>query len=44
MALLLTTIFRAIGLPAGGDETDPADYTADADDPGVKELPELVTE
>jgi SSS family solute:Na+ symporter len=44
VVLLLTTIFRAIGLPAGGDETDPADYTADADDPGVKELPELVTE
>jgi solute:Na+ symporter, SSS family len=44
VVLLLTTIFRAIGLPAGGDETDPADYTADADDPGVKELPELITE
>jgi SSS family solute:Na+ symporter len=44
VVLLLTTIFRAIGLPAGGDETDPADYTADADDPGMKELPELVTE
>jgi SSS family solute:Na+ symporter len=44
VVLLLTAIFRAIGLPAGGDETDPADYTADADDPGVKELPELVTE
>jgi SSS family solute:Na+ symporter len=44
VVLLLTAIFKAIGLPAGGDETAPADYTADADDPGVKELPELITD
>jgi SSS family solute:Na+ symporter len=44
VVLLLTAVFKAIGLPAGGDETAPADYTADADDPGVKELPELITD
>jgi hypothetical protein len=30
-------------VPDGTDATGPADYTADADDPDVRDLPELVT-
>ena len=44
VVLVLTAIFRAAGVPDGTDETGPADYTADAEDPRVKDLPELVVE
>jgi SSS family solute:Na+ symporter len=44
VVLVLTVIFRAAGLPAGADATDDADYTADAGDPAVRDLPDLVTD
>jgi SSS family solute:Na+ symporter len=43
VVLVLTAIFRAAGIPAGEDETGPDDYTADAGDRGVQELPGLIT-
>ncbi|MFB9832120.1 monocarboxylate uptake permease MctP [Actinoallomurus acaciae] len=44
VVVVLTVIFRAAGVPDGTDETRPGDYTADAGDSGVRELPELVTD
>jgi SSS family solute:Na+ symporter len=44
VVVVLTVILRAAGVPDGTDETRPADYTADADDPGVRDLPELVSD
>jgi solute:Na+ symporter, SSS family len=44
VVLVLTAIFRATGVPDGTDETRPADYTADADDRDVRDLPELVAD
>jgi solute:Na+ symporter, SSS family len=42
IAVVLTLIFRAARVPAGADETQAPHYTADAGEPAVKELPELV--
>ncbi|MFV5996043.1 monocarboxylate uptake permease MctP [Streptomyces sp. NPDC056231] len=40
VTLVLTFVLNAVKAPAGVDETSPADYTADAGDPGVQvELP-----
>ncbi|WP_415951921.1 monocarboxylate uptake permease MctP [Streptomyces sp. KLOTTS4A1] len=40
VTIVLTFVLRAAKAPEGVDETSPADYTADAGDPGVKaELP-----
>jgi SSS family solute:Na+ symporter len=44
VVLVLTAILKAARVPDGTDATGPADYTADADDPDVRDLPELVTE
>jgi SSS family solute:Na+ symporter len=41
---VLTVILRALKVPEGVDSTHPTDYLADAGDPGVKDLPELVDE
>jgi solute:Na+ symporter, SSS family len=38
----LTLLLRALRAPAGEDHTDPDDYTADAGDAGVVDIPELV--
>jgi solute:Na+ symporter, SSS family len=40
VAAVLTLAFRAAKTPAGTDETQPADYFADAGDPRVKKLPD----
>jgi solute:Na+ symporter, SSS family len=42
IAVVLTLIFKAFRLPAGADETQRAHYVADAGEPTVKEIPELV--
>jgi SSS family solute:Na+ symporter len=42
VAIVLTAIFRAAGVPDGSDATTEGDYTADADDPKVEDLPDLV--
>jgi SSS family solute:Na+ symporter len=40
VAVILTFVLKAVKAPEGIDETSPADYTADAGDPGVQtELP-----
>jgi SSS family solute:Na+ symporter len=39
VAAVLTVIFRAAKAPTSPDETQPADYFADAGDPRVKKLP-----
>jgi SSS family solute:Na+ symporter len=39
IAVVLTLVFRALKVPAGRDQTAPADYHADAGDPRVE--PEL---
>lgn len=40
VAVVLTLVFKAVGVPDGVDETKASDYTADAGDPGVvEELP-----
>jgi solute:Na+ symporter, SSS family len=39
VAAVLTLVFRAVRLPAGADETSPADYTADPDDRAVEAVP-----
>ncbi|WBQ07212.1 monocarboxylate uptake permease MctP [Kribbella sp. CA-293567] len=44
ITVALTLIFRALKVPEGKDTTHPTDYLADAGDPGVKELPELLDE
>ena len=36
MAIVLTVVFRAAGVPAGTDHTRPDDYTADMGDEGVQ--------
>ncbi len=40
----LTIAFRALNVADGKDETHPTDYRADAGDPGVKDLSELLDE
>jgi SSS family solute:Na+ symporter len=42
VVIVLTVILRALKVPEGVDSTHPTDYVADAGDPGVKDLPELV--
>ena len=42
LVIVLTAIFRALKVADGNDATHPTDYRADAGDPGVEELPELV--
>jgi len=37
VSVVLTLVFRAFKAPAGTDETSPADYTAEAGEPGVVE-------
>lgn len=44
VTVALTLILRALKAPAGVDSTHPSDYLADAGDPGVKDLPELLDE
>ncbi|MER6500806.1 sodium:solute symporter [Streptomyces sp. NPDC001455] len=45
VTVVLTIVLNAVKAPAGVDETSPADYTADAGDPGVRvELPPAVPE
>ena len=40
VTVVLTVVLKAVKAPEGVDETSPADYTADAGDPGVEvELP-----
>ncbi|MGW2369527.1 monocarboxylate uptake permease MctP [Streptomyces sp. NPDC001667] len=40
VAVVLTVVFKAVGVPDGVDETKASDYTADVGDPGVvEELP-----
>jgi solute:Na+ symporter, SSS family len=42
IAVVLTLVFRAMKLPAGHDATVKGDYFADAGDPKVEAIPELV--
>ena len=42
IVVVLTLVFRALKVADGTDSTHPTDYRADAGDPGVKDLPELV--
>lgn len=44
ITVALTVLLRALKVADGTDSTDPSDYLADAGDPGVKELPELLDE
>jgi SSS family solute:Na+ symporter len=44
VTIALTLILRAIKAPYGVDSTHPSDYLADAGDPGVKDLPDLLDE
>ncbi|TRV76267.1 sodium:solute symporter family protein [Streptomyces sp. 130] len=37
VVVVLTFVLNAVKAPAGSDETSPADYTADAGDPGVQQ-------
>ncbi len=37
IAVVLTVVLRAAGVPEGTDRTHPSDYEADAGDPGVEE-------
>ncbi|MFL6130443.1 MAG: monocarboxylate uptake permease MctP [Mycobacteriales bacterium] len=41
VAVVLTFVLRATGVPEGLDQTEPSDYHADAGDPRVHEIPEL---
>jgi SSS family solute:Na+ symporter len=42
VAVIATLILKAVKAPDGADATKPADYTADADDPKVSEVPVAV--
>ncbi|GAB3688716.1 sodium:solute symporter family protein [Angustibacter aerolatus] len=44
VAVVLTLVLRATRTRDGVDETNPADYRADAGDPRVRDLPELTTQ
>jgi SSS family solute:Na+ symporter len=44
VVVVLTVALQALGVAHGKDSTHPSDYVADAGDPGVKDLPELVDE
>ena len=44
VVVVLTIAFRALNVADGKDETHPTDYRADAGDPGVKDLSELLDE
>jgi SSS family solute:Na+ symporter len=44
VTIVLTLILRALNVPSGVDATHSTDYLADAGDPGVKDLPELLDE
>jgi SSS family solute:Na+ symporter len=44
VVVALTGIFRAAGVPDGADQTEHSDYTADAGEPDVKDLPELIAD
>jgi solute:Na+ symporter, SSS family len=44
VVVVLTVALQALGVANGKDSTHPSDYVADAGDPGVKDLPELVDE
>ncbi|WP_163506988.1 monocarboxylate uptake permease MctP [Fodinicola acaciae] len=42
VAVIATLVFRAMKAPDGEDGTKPRDYTVEAGDPGVRDVPELV--
>lgn len=42
VVVVLTLVLRALKVAEGKDSTHPTDYRADAGDPGVKDLPDLV--
>jgi solute:Na+ symporter, SSS family len=42
VVVLVTVVLRALGVRSGPDRTRPQDYTADADDPMVKRLDQLL--
>ncbi|WP_328992103.1 sodium:solute symporter [Kribbella sp. NBC_01245] len=44
VVVVLTLALRALGVANGHDSTHPSDYRADAGDPGVKDLPEILDE
>ncbi|TCM48211.1 monocarboxylate uptake permease MctP [Kribbella sp. VKM Ac-2568] len=44
VTIVLTLILRALNVPSGEDATHSTDYLADAGDPGVKDLSELLDE
>ena len=44
ITVALTVLLRALKVADGTDKTHPSDYLADAGDPGVKDLPELLDE
>jgi SSS family solute:Na+ symporter len=44
VTVVLTLILRALKVAEGVDSTHPTDYLADAGDPGVKDLPDLLDE
>jgi SSS family solute:Na+ symporter len=44
VVIVLTLVLRALKVPEGVDSTHPTDYLADAGDPGVQELPDLLDE
>lgn len=44
VVVVLTVVFRALKVPEGRDTTHASDYVADAGDPGVKDLPEILDE
>ncbi|WP_369146423.1 monocarboxylate uptake permease MctP [Streptomyces sp. R44] len=43
VTVVLTFVLKAVKAPEGVDETSPEDYTADAGDPGVTDLPKVGT-
>ncbi len=44
VVVALTAVLKAVRVPDGIDETSGADYTADASDSAVKDLPELIAD
>ncbi|HEU4947360.1 MAG TPA: sodium:solute symporter family protein [Kribbella sp.] len=42
VVVLLTLVFRTLGVADGKDSTHPTDYVADAGDPGVRDLPGIL--
>jgi SSS family solute:Na+ symporter len=44
VVVVLTLVLRALKVTEGADSTHPSDYRADAGDPGVRDLPDLIEE